>query len=786
MQQPLNTEAQTRTPLTPPAATRGFLSFAWAQGQAAQSKRESSGSPPLDFDAGINASNAWTVYLDSDSSRSRSLSDEEAEDEACDGFEGDIDGRGARVLFAFTGKPEFRELDVGAGDEVTVLREQVGDGWSLVKTRQGRVGLLPRSYFTFTVDFISAPEAGTTLHARHISQGRRRDASNASLTPRGSPTHTSPPLPPAKPIIVQTTGERMMAAFPSFRQGLLGGKSLNRFSSFVTSGAEAYVLNGASAPNSDVPPPSIKHVFEGSDDEDDRTNPGHAGAAGATHSDEADKHFVDAGPSWRQKVPPFRVLVHSPSKRTSALSGAYIVYSVSSIFRLQTPEGSETESTDSVNSSPNASRITVHRRFSHFVVLHTALTRRLPGIALPPLPEKQYAGRFNDDFVEARRCDLERYLAMIVRHPVARYAEILTFFLSCESEQEWKRQLPHYVGLPSAGPSFYANVFHPDFNFDPDEAAETVNRFEVHTRAVDSGVQGLRNIFAQIRQARVEMSKAERLLSYSLLSLITTKPIATLPSAGVMTREEDTYSQSDLEEIATNEEDKPAKTVNGYVNEQGAWCWREGCEDCLKLTKALQKTSETLQNVADLYDDHARRTQLATHEALKNVAHPSQLYAPVVDTHRNALSRYTEATEGSKSNEEIASRCETVLNTTMAEMETYHAQKVEDFASIAKEHLDGEIEFYEQVLNRLRTARRTFEPPIYPRLVSTSRQPSIYERDLERPRLDPDPLPQPCPHVFDSAPMRPVSHAIQEGVGLLLGSATNAVTGRSSMFGKFW
>ena len=214
---------------------------------------------------------------------------------------------------------------------------------------------------------------------------------------------------------------------------------------------------------------------------------------------------------------------------------------------------------------------------------------------------------------------------------------------------------------------------------------------------------------------------------------------------------------------------------------------------------------------------------------LLSVAHALQ---PIVDTHRNAQSRYTDATEGPNArrlphalalphptdqllllshqpNEEIASRCETVLNTTMAEMEIYHTQKAEDFASIAKEHLDGEIEFYEQVrmglpptlhltltfslsfaadqvLNRLRTARRTFEPPIYPRLVSASRQPSIYERDLERPRLNPDPLPQPCPHVFDSTPMRPVSHAIQEGVGLLLGSATNVVTGRGSMFGKFW
>jgi sorting nexin-9/18/33 len=442
------------------------------------------------------------------------------------------------------------------------------------------------------------------------------------------------------------------------------------------------------------------------------------------------------------------------------------------------------ESPGSVNSSPNTSRITVHRRFSQFSVLHTALTRRLPGIALPPLPEKHYSGRFSDDFVEARRGDLERYLARIVRHPIARYAEILTFFLSCESEQEWKRQLPQHLGLPPAGPSFYLNVLHPDFNFDAEEATEAVNRFDVHTKAVDTGVQGLRNVFPQIRQARVEMSKAERLLSYSLLSLISAKSIATLPSAGVTTWEEDLYFQSDREDLYENEEPKKAK---GYVNEQGSWCWREGCEDCLKLTKALQKTSETLQSVADLYDDHARRTQLITHESLKSVAYPSQQYAPIIDTHRNALSRYTEATEGSTPDEEVASRCETVLNTTMAEIETYHAQKVEDFASLAKEHLDGEIEFYEQVLLRLRTARRTFEPPIYTRLSSGgTRQPSIYERDLDHPRLNPDPLPQPCPHVWDATPMRPVSHAIQEGVGLLLGGAANAVTGRGSVFGRFW
>ena len=57
----------------------------------------------------------------------------------------------------------------------------------------------------------------------------------------------------------------------------------------------------------------------------------------------------------------------------------------------------------------------------------------------------------------------------------------------------------------------------------------------------------------------------------------------------------------------------------------------------------------------------------------------------------------------------------------------------------------------------------------------------MYERELEHPRLTALPLTQPCPHVFDSAPMRPVSVAIQEGVGMLLGSPT-----RASVFGKFF
>lgn len=245
-----------------------------------------------------------------------------------------------------------------------------------------------------------------------------------SVTPRRSSS-------PHK-LVIQNTGE-WRGPF----QSLLGGKSINRFSSFVTSGAEAFILSDSPAleskGNGHSKEETSASMFEVNEEEHFRLARLGLG--------EADCHSVDAGPSWRAKTPPFSVLVHSPSKRSSVLSGAYTIYNVTSIFPSIPPPTDWVQVADpedrhppSPTSSSSTTRITVLRRFSHFVMLHTALSRRLPGIALPPLPEKQYAGRFSEDFVEARRGDLERYLNKIVRHPVVRYAEIVVFFLGCESD----------------------------------------------------------------------------------------------------------------------------------------------------------------------------------------------------------------------------------------------------------------------------------------------------------------------------------------------------------------
>jgi sorting nexin-9/18/33 len=303
-------------------------------------------------------------------------------------------------------------------------------------------------------DFVSAP-SNASPSSLFLPSGTKHN--------RDSSTSTIKADTKAKPLFPQNTGEW---GFPSFRQSLLGGKSLNRFSTFVTSGAEEWILkgkaddivatngNGSSAPGhgGGFGLGLGSHSRDGSADSNEE-EPDESDLISITTNrlstimnpkpttsklSEVDKHFVDSSHNWKAKVPPFRVMVHSPSKRTSVLSGAYTMYSVTSLFQLppdtDTPDGLPSSSDTVEDEPPSPTAITVYRRYSHFVVLHTALTRRLPGIALPPLPEKQYTGRFSDDFVEARRGDLERYLGRVVRHPVARYAEVLVGFLGCESE----------------------------------------------------------------------------------------------------------------------------------------------------------------------------------------------------------------------------------------------------------------------------------------------------------------------------------------------------------------
>jgi len=709
----------------------------------------------VNFDSGINASAAWTEHVASASEQQRghvqeaSLSDEEEDiaslvasssiNEPLEREEVDPptirqQKQPARTLYDFEGKPEFGELSIQAGVDLLVLKADAGDGWSLVDYA-GRVGLIPASYYALTSSFIRAQEA--------IS------------TPQRSPGGTGT----ASPIEPQLTGSYL----PNFRKSLLGRRSLNRFASFVTSGAEDWVLHGSQPTGSS----------DGSDTSTAEENPPGLKRSSTSFKLERsfkknDRHFIDSGISWRSKVPAFQVMVHSPYKHTSAISSSYTMYQVTSFFTSDPSSLTEEANQQTSHPSDSSRRVTVHRRFSHFVSLHTALTRDLPGLALPPLPGKQYAGRFNDAFVEARRSDLEKYISRLVRHPVVRYSEALINFMSCESDADWRKYAAKIQDPSAVASPFYSRIYHPSYALDLDECKETGERFAQHVSTIGSNMQRLRSIFGRVREGRAESAASLRMFAYSVLGLITSQSVDGPDASNYepfLEQGQDTFDSSSKN--------------RGHVNNQNAWCWRDNCPQCLGLTIALQKTAESLQHVASLYDSSANQRQFTIHEHLKDCSHPLPLYEPILDIHRGALANYRDFTQTPPGDDELVGRCETVLTVSAAEIDVYHTQKVEDFRKLAEDYLDEEIDFHEKVLQRLKVARANFKDEALASLAASgSRQPSIFERDLGGPKVNapPDPVPQPCPHVFDSTPMRPVSAAV-ERVGLLR---------RGSVLSRFW
>ncbi|RKP12230.1 Vps5 C terminal like-domain-containing protein [Piptocephalis cylindrospora] len=60
----------------------------------------------------------------------------------------------------------------------------------------------------------------------------------------------------------------------------------------------------------------------------------------------------------------------------------------------------------------------VERRYRDFLWLYTRLTEANPGTIVPPSPEKHLIGRFQEDFIEARRSALESCLLRLTTHPL--------------------------------------------------------------------------------------------------------------------------------------------------------------------------------------------------------------------------------------------------------------------------------------------------------------------------------------------------------------------------------
>ncbi|KAJ0123401.1 Sorting nexin-3 [Diaporthe amygdali] len=87
---------------------------------------------------------------------------------------------------------------------------------------------------------------------------------------------------------------------------------------------------------------------------------------------------------------------------------------------------------------------TVRRRYSDFEYFRDILERESARVTIPPLPGKVFTNRFSDDVIEGRRAGLEKFLKIVVGHPLLQTgSKVLAAFVQDPNwdRNAWPRKL---------------------------------------------------------------------------------------------------------------------------------------------------------------------------------------------------------------------------------------------------------------------------------------------------------------------------------------------------------
>mmetsp|Transcript_22651 Transcript_22651/g.31533 ORF Transcript_22651/g.31533 Transcript_22651/m.31533 type:complete len:429 (+) Transcript_22651:73-1359(+) len=99
----------------------------------------------------------------------------------------------------------------------------------------------------------------------------------------------------------------------------------------------------------------------------------------------------------------FHIRFTSSEKVGESLTNTFVKYTIEVKTKASTYQNQE---------------FTVVRRYSDFAWLREQLQEHYPGYLIPPLPEKQLFNRFNPEFMEFRKKELEKFLQRVTSHHV--------------------------------------------------------------------------------------------------------------------------------------------------------------------------------------------------------------------------------------------------------------------------------------------------------------------------------------------------------------------------------
>ncbi|KAF7662578.1 hypothetical protein LDENG_00232090 [Lucifuga dentata] len=235
-------------------------------------------------------------------------------------------------------------------------------------------------------------------------------------------------------------------------------RNLNRFSTFVKSGGEAFVLGEAAG-----------FVKDG------------------------DKICVvmgQYGPEWQENPYPFTCAIDNPTKLTKFKGmKSYISYKL----------------------TPTHTQNPVNRRYKHFDWLYARLVEKFPVISVPHIPEKQATGRFEEDFISKRRKGLIWWMNHMTSHPVLARCDVFQHFLTCSStdKKAWKQGKRKAEKDEMVGANFFLTISTPAAPLDFQEVESKIDGFKTFTKRMDDSALQLSATVSEFARKQISGFKKE-------------------------------------------------------------------------------------------------------------------------------------------------------------------------------------------------------------------------------------------------------------------------------------
>ncbi|GIY56133.1 sorting nexin lst-4 [Caerostris darwini] len=535
----------------------------------------------------------------------------------------------AKVLYDFEAQPESGELSIWTGEVITVTNQDIGGGWWEGKNSDGNNGLFPSSYVeiiessnsantgqSFRSPEYSADDIQVLSRQENESAQDWEDSWDEDAGSGNQKSDNSKDAPagflsiPSIEKKSSSTGDLTVIARGDASNKLGIKKSFNRFSAFVKSGGEMFILGETSV---NVSAEDFVEIME----------------------DEGEVKWITSGE-------PYTCTVSKP-KKESKLRGlkSYIAYQL----------------------TPSFSNIEVSRRFKHFDWLHERLETKYALIPIPPLPGKQFSGRYEDMFIEHRMIQLQMWVNRISHHPVLGHSDVWKHFISCTDEKMWKTGKRRAERDELVGASYFHAIKAPDTPLDPYQVDTQVENFSKFSAKMDNTVK-------QMHGTAQELCKK--------------------------------YSGSYKREFS-----KLASTFK----ELGDTFEMETSPYSTDLTKAIKVTGNTYEEIGNLYGDQPRNDLEPFGDILHEYKGILASWPEIVQIQKGATQKKKEhqklMEEGKLPAESvmaIARRTDIISYAVLAEITHFQQEQVGEFKNMIQDFLQEQVKFYLKIAEKLQCA----------------------------------------------------------------------------------